>query len=116
MYIIPYVMSTPIVPYYTASVLHHLFMAIMKRLGHILNLQWLAFRANCNSLIANCKSPLPCHKPQPEKLRFLKDLLQKTPPQSHRNCDSLFPYFLGAGGKMQGGITTRPKFLYDSHL
>ena len=96
-YIILYVMSAPIVPYYIASVLHHHFMFMLKRfVFHILKLQWQAFRTNCDSLIANCKSPLPGHKPQPQKLRFLKNLLQKSPPQS----DSLFPYFLGEGGKM----------------
>ena len=53
-YIILYVMSTPIVPYYNVSVLHHPFMSILKRLVfHILKLQWLAFRTNCDYLIAN---------------------------------------------------------------
>ena len=37
-------------------------------------------------------------------------LAEKTPPQSLRNGDSLFPYFLDAVGKMRkrrAGITTR---------
>ena len=57
-------MSTSIVPYSIVSVLHHPVIICLRLVLHILNLQWLAFRTNCDYLLANCKSPLLCHKPQ----------------------------------------------------
>ena len=56
--------------FYVYTILKHLVL-------HILNLHWPAFRTNCDYLIGNCKSPLPCHEPQPNNLRFPKSLLKK---------------------------------------
>ena len=39
-------------------------------------LQCVDFRTNCDYLIANCNSPMLCHKPQPE-IAILQDLLKK---------------------------------------
>ena len=69
---------------YFVSVLRHPFMFILKRsVLPVLKffpsylLQCVDFRTNCDYLIANCNSPMPCHTPQPEKLRFSNSLLKK---------------------------------------
>ena len=94
-------MSTPIVPYYNVSVLHHPFMSILKRLVfHILKLQWLAFRTNCDYLIANCKPPIPCHKPPALRIEIFRKLAEKKHLLRAIEIAILCSYFLGAGGKM----------------
>ena len=83
-------------------------MAILKRLGfQSFQLAMASFPHKLQ--FPDSKLQVPTTLPQTAAPEI--DIPQKTPPQSHRNCDSLFPYFLGAGGKMlkcRGGITTRP--------